>query len=140
MTQVRSRRKRPESSSQDANTSRSSLKAGYQRSKTLRECLRQEDNPYRSDKTSSSSAHSLTSLIERDAPLQDHSVLVLMYGPFQAEMLPQAGKGVASWLKDCVRQHGIPSLVRFDYRRRAQIYRRDQFQPWLEPLLTGLPV
>jgi hypothetical protein len=78
----------------------------------------------------------LTSLIERDAPLQANSVLVLMYGPFQAEMVPQEGQGVASWLKECVRKHGIPSLVRFDYRHRAQIYRRDQFQPWLEPLIS----
>jgi hypothetical protein len=59
-----------------------------------------------------------------------------MYGPFQAEMVPQEGQGVASWLKECVRKHGIPSLVRFDYRHRAQIYRRDQFQPWLEPLIS----
>jgi hypothetical protein len=60
---------------------------------------------------------------------------VLMYGPFQTEMLPEAGQGVASWIKDCIRKHGLPSLVRFDYRRRAQIFRRDQFQPWLEPLM-----
>ncbi len=138
MTQSRSRRQRPESTSQDPTPPRSSLKAGYQRSKTSREHLRREDHPHHSEKTNHSSAYSLTSLIERDAPLQAHSVLVLMYGPFQAEMVPQAGQGVASWLKDCVRQHGIPSLVRFDYRRRAQVYRRDQFQPWLEPLMAGL--
>ncbi|HEY9615286.1 MAG TPA: hypothetical protein V6C64_00495 [Microcoleaceae cyanobacterium] len=78
----------------------------------------------------------LMSLIAQDAPLQTHSTLVLLYGPFQAEMLPGQGKGVASWLRDCVRQHGLPSLVRFDYRHRAQIFRRDQFQAWLEPLAT----
>lgn len=78
----------------------------------------------------------LISLIAQDAPLQTHSTLVLMYGPFQAEMLPGQGKGVASWLRDCVRQHGLPSLVRFDYRHRAQIFRRDQFESWLEPLVT----
>lgn len=78
---------------------------------------------------------SLTQLIEQDAPLFTHSQLVLMYGPFQTEMAPEAGQGVASWMKDCIRQHGLPSLVRFDYRRRAQIFRRDQFQPWLEPLM-----
>ncbi|KAM3101288.1 hypothetical protein ACKFKF_09045 [Phormidesmis sp. 146-12] len=77
----------------------------------------------------------LTKLIEQDSPLQTHSQLVLMYGPFQTEMLPEAGQGVASWIKDCLRKHGLPSLVRFDYRRRAQIFRRDQFQPWLEPLM-----
>ena len=77
----------------------------------------------------------LTRLIELDAPLQAHSHLVLMYGPFQTEMAAEAGQGVASWIKDCIRQHGLPSLVRFDYHRRAQIFRRDQFQPWLEPLM-----
>ena len=79
---------------------------------------------------------SLTRLIEQDAPLQTHSLLVLMYGPFQAEMAPEAGQGVASWIKDCLQKHGLPSLVRFDYRRRAQVFRRDQFQPWLAPLLA----
>jgi hypothetical protein len=87
---------------------------------------------------SRSTHSSLTNLIERDAPLQAHSMLVLMYGPFQAEMIPEEGQGVASWLKECVRKHGIPSLLRFDYRRRAQVFRRDQFQPWLEPLLTQI--
>jgi hypothetical protein len=77
----------------------------------------------------------LTKLIELDAPLYTHSHLVLMYGPFQTEMAPEEGQGVASWIRDCVRKHGLPSLVRFDYHRRAQIFRRDQFQPWLEPLL-----
>lgn len=88
---------------------------------------------------SRSTLPSLTNLIERDAPLQAHSTLVLMYGPFQAEMIPDEGQGVASWLKECVRKHGIPSLLRFDYRRRAQVFRRDQFQPWLEPLLPQIP-
>ncbi|HIK13696.1 MAG TPA: hypothetical protein IGS53_00090 [Leptolyngbyaceae cyanobacterium M33_DOE_097] len=77
----------------------------------------------------------LTSLIEQDAPLRNHTGLVLMYGPFQAEMHPDHGQGVASWLRDCVRKHGIPSLMRFDYRHRVQVFRRDQFQPWIEPLL-----
>ena len=77
----------------------------------------------------------LTKLIELDAPLYTHSHLVLMYGPFQTVMAPEEGQGVASWIRDCVRKHGLPSLVRFDYHRRAQIFRRDQFQPWLEPLI-----
>jgi len=95
--------------------------------------------PHTSHQHSRSTLPSLTSLIERDAPLQAHSILVLMYGPFQAEMVPQEGQGVASWLRDCVHKHGLPSLVRFDYRRRAQIFRRDQFQPWLEPFLSQIP-
>jgi hypothetical protein len=81
----------------------------------------------------------LTSLIEQDAPLKSNTALVLMYGPFQAEMGSETPQGVASWLQDCIRKHGIPSLVRFDYRHRAQVYRRDQFQPWLDQLVTKLP-
>jgi hypothetical protein len=76
----------------------------------------------------------LTRLIEQDAPLFSHSQLVLMYGFFQAEMTSEVNQGVASWIKDCIRQHGLPSLVRFDSHRRAQIFRRDQFQPWLDSL------
>lgn len=107
--------------------------------KTLRERVSREDTEVRMASQSRSTHPSLTNLIERDAPLQAHSMLVLMYGPFQAEMIPEEGQGVASWLKECVRKHGIPSLLRFDYRRRAQVFRRDQFQPWLEPLLTQIP-
>jgi hypothetical protein len=82
------------------------------------------------------STHNLTKLIERDAPLLPHTTLVLMYGPFQAEMASGEGQGVASWLKECVKQHGVPSLLRFDCRRCVQVFRRDEFQPWLEPLMA----
>jgi len=77
----------------------------------------------------------LASLIEQDAPLRSNNTLVLMYDPFQAEMAADS-QGVASWLRECIRKHGIPSLIRFDYRQKAQIFRRDQFQSWLEPLLN----
>jgi hypothetical protein len=77
----------------------------------------------------------LANLIQENAPLRSNSTLVLMYGPFQAEMLADS-QGVATWLKDCFRKHGVPSLLRFDYRQKAQIFRRDQFQSWLEPLLN----
>jgi hypothetical protein len=90
------------------------------------------------DRQQTRSPHpSLPRLIEQDALLQTNTQIVLMYGPFQAELLPEAGQGVASWLRDCVRKHGLPSLLRFDYRRKAQIFRRDQFAPWLEPLMEG---
>jgi hypothetical protein len=76
-------------------------------------------------------------LIEQDAPLQGRTQLVLMYGPFQAEMPATSGQGVATWLKHCLKQHGIPSLLRFDDRRCAQVFRRDQFEPWLESLMQA---
>jgi hypothetical protein len=78
----------------------------------------------------------LVRLIEQDAPLYGRTQLVLMYGPFQAEM-PAEAIGVATWLKSCLRQHGIPSLVRFDDRRYAQVFRRDQFQPWVQHLIEA---
>jgi hypothetical protein len=83
-----------------------------------------------------STSSSLVRLIEQDAPLFGRSQLVLMYGPFQAEM-PSETVGVATWIKSCLRQHGIPSLVRFDDRRYAQVFRRDQFQPWVEHLIEA---
>ncbi len=79
----------------------------------------------------------LVRLIEQDAPLRGRSQLVLMYGPFQAEMPTEAGKGVATWLKSCLNEYGIPSLVRYDNRRSAQVFRRDQFQPWVTHLMEA---
>jgi hypothetical protein len=76
----------------------------------------------------------LNRLIELDAPLQHNSGLVLMYGPFQTEMSASHGLGVASWLRECLRKHGEPSLLRYDYHRRAQVLRRDQFQGLLSKL------
>ena len=79
----------------------------------------------------------LVRLIEQDAPLRGRSQLVLMYGPFQTEMPVGEGAGVATWLKSCLNEHGIPSLVRFDDRRSAQVFRRDQFQPWFAHLMEA---
>ncbi|WP_421657747.1 hypothetical protein [Leptothermofonsia sp. ETS-13] len=123
----------------DSHVEHSSLKSGHERSRTLREHLKHERTSPYAEKSYHSRHPSLTALIEQDAPLQSHSGLVLMYVPFQAELHPQEGQGVASWIQECVRKHGIPSLVRFDYHRRAQVFRRDQFQPWLEPLLSKIP-
>lgn len=92
------------------------------------------------DSTSNGTSISrLTTLIEQNAPLSHQSSLVLMYGPFQAEMPSSDRQGVGSWIRHCLHQHGLPSLIRFDYRRRAQVLRRDQFQPWLEGLINQVP-
>ena len=90
----------------------------------------------RGQDASRAAASFLSHLIEQNAPLNTHTSLVLMYGPFQAEMGSSNRQGVASWLQECVRKHGLPSLVRFDHRQRAQVFRRDQFQSLLEPLLS----
>lgn len=104
-----------------------------------RERFNQTWDELRTDNAARTSASDLSRLIEQDAPLRNHNGLVLMYGPFQTEMQPANGQGVASWLRDCVHKHGLPSLVRYDDRRRAQVFRRDQFQPWLEPLVAKVP-
>ena len=134
MTQKQSHRRshiNPHHSTSDSSTNRQRGKAETPRKRS------QQSWAEASPSHQTGSTHpDLTNLIKCDAPLQSHSGLVLMYGPFQAEMVPQAGQGVASWLRECVRKHGLPSLVRFDYRHRAQVFRRDQFQPWLEPLVS----
>lgn len=140
MTQRRSRRQFDTDSTQETATQAySASTVQREMTRTLRARVSWEDTDVKMAGQLRSSHPSLVSLIERDAPLQAHSLLVLMYGPFQAEMVPEAGQGVASWLKECVQKHGIPSLLRFDYRRRAQVFRRDQFQPWLESLVTQVP-
>ncbi len=133
MTQQRVRRRSQSapastSDSQPFKNRRSSEPTHRERRNQVWSELRNQDSPR--------SATFLTNLIEQDAPLNTHSTLVLMYGPFQAAMAGENGQGVASWLRDCVHKHGLPSLVRFDYRHRAQVFRRDQFQPWLEPFLS----
>ncbi len=120
------RHSQPKSTSQSRKSDRSELQSESRPSQQWKESNRSRP---------ANTKISLTKLIEQDSPLQTNSQLVLMYGPFQTEMLPEAGQGVASWIKDCLRKHGLPSLVRFDYRCRAQIFRRDEFQPWLEPLI-----
>lgn len=130
-------RRNHRSSNVDSSFNRNLAKEPRRAPDTQRSRPRHEWNPSDRDRTAAPLHPNLTHLIEQDAPLQSHSALVLMYGPFQAEMLPTHGQGVASWIRDCVRKHGLPSLVRFDYRRRAQIFRRDQFQSWLEPLVSN---
>jgi hypothetical protein len=78
----------------------------------------------------------LAQLIEQDAPLHTNSLLVLMYGSFQAAMEPQAKQGVGSWLKEHIQKYGLPSLVRFGSRHRAQVFCREQFQALFEPLVA----
>jgi len=136
MTQRRSRRHPPADASTDHRN-------GNRTQCDLNRIPRQRPSHERADTRTSKQSRlaetNLSQMIERDAPLQTHTLLVLMYGPFQAAMSAGQGQGVASWLQDCVRKHGIPSLVRFDYGRRAQVFRRDQFQPWLEPFLAKIP-
>ncbi len=133
MTQRRSRRRFPIERSAQPQSPGAGSPARVQKHRSSRQ-WRELDDPG----GQSSPWIDLTALIEQDAPLKSHTGLVLMYGPFQAEMHSDQGQGVASWLRDCVRKHGIPSLMRLDYRHRVQVFRRDQFQSWLEPLMPKI--
>jgi len=132
MTQKRVRRRSPSDSRPDRQVS----SARRTSDRTPRDRRQLTWNELRSQDSATSNHTWLASLIEQDAPLKTNTSLVLMYGPFQAEMGADNTQGVASWIRDCVRKHGLPSLVRFDYRQRAQVFRRDQFQPLLEPFLS----
>jgi hypothetical protein len=129
-------RKSSRRSPQAASVPRNRFATRRESSKPTQERFSYRWSDLRDDRpTNLTDCRDLIRLIERDAPLQNHSILVLMYGPFQAEMQPNREQGVASWLRECIGKHGLPSLVRFDNRRHAQVFRRDQFQPWLEPFL-----
>jgi len=135
MTHRRSRRRAaPESKLESNPASKSRREAGQ----SVRKRLSREWTESSVSQQAHVGQSSLVQLIEQDAPLQNRHVLVLMYGPFQAEMSAAQGQGVGSWLRDCVRKHGLPSLLRFDQGRRALIFRQDQLQSWLEPLLANV--
>ncbi len=78
----------------------------------------------------------LPQLIEQDAPLQSRSQLIMMYDRFQAEM-PTGSLGVGSWIRQFIDEHGLPSLIRFGQSNRLRVFRRDEFQPWFEPLMAA---
>lgn len=133
MTQKRVHRRSPSDSRSDRPVSNSRRTSS---DRPLRDRRQITWNELRTQDSAASSHTWLASLIEQDAPLKTNTSLVLMYGPFQAEMGSDTHQGVASWIRECVRKHGLPSLVRFDYRQRAQVFRRDQFQLLLEPYLS----
>lgn len=132
MTQKRVRRRSPSESRSD----RPASSARRSSDRPLRDRRQLTWNELRTQDSAAVSQNWLASLIEQDAPLKNNTSLVLMYGPFQAEMGSNTTQGVATWIQECVRKHGLPSLVRFDYRQRAQVFRRDQFQSLLEPFLS----
>ncbi|MCF2971777.1 hypothetical protein L1047_11280 [Synechococcus sp. Nb3U1] len=79
---------------------------------------------------------SLPKLIQENAVLQSRSQLLLMYSDFQTEM-PNDGKtGIGTWLQSRLKEHGMPSLMRFGPRSRPQVFRRDEFSEWIKLALT----
>lgn len=79
---------------------------------------------------------SLPQLIEEDAVLQSRSQLLLMYSSFQTEMPSDGTTRIVSWLQARIREHGLPSLIRFGPRYRPQVLRRDEFKDWFTPLVS----
>jgi hypothetical protein len=81
---------------------------------------------------------SLPKLIQENAVLQSRSQLLLMYSDFQTEM-PNDGKtGVGTWLQSRLKEHGMPSLLRFGPRSRPQVFRRDEFSEWITLALASV--
>ena len=78
----------------------------------------------------------LPQLIERNAPLQSSSQLLLMYTHFQSEMPADGKTRINTWLKSHIGEYGIPSLIRFGPRSRPRVFRRDEFYNWLPTLAT----
>ncbi|MEN9201931.1 MAG: hypothetical protein Q6K80_02070 [Thermostichus sp. DG_1_6_bins_120] len=79
---------------------------------------------------------SLVQLIQENAVLQSRNQLLLMYSDFQTEM-PNDGKtGIGTWLQSRLKEHGMPSLMRFGPRSRPQVFRRDEFSEWIKLALT----
>jgi hypothetical protein len=80
----------------------------------------------------------LPKLIQENAVLQSRSQLLLMYSDFQTEM-PNDGKtGVGTWLQSRLKEHGMPSLLRFGPRSRPQVFRRDEFSEWITLALASV--
>lgn len=85
------------------------------------------------------SSQSLLHLIQDNALLQGRSQLQLMYSNFQTEMPCDGSTGIATWLESRLREHGMPSLIRFGPRSRPQVLRRDEFSRWFASI-TPEPV
>jgi len=77
----------------------------------------------------------LPQLIARNATLEAGLLLVLMYEQGQVQMNDR--QGVASWLKETLDKHGMPSLIRFGRKDRATVLRRDEFIAWFTPFLNS---
>jgi hypothetical protein len=81
-------------------------------------------------------SQSLIHLIQNNALLQGKSQLQLMYSNFQTEMPCDGMTGIATWLESRLREHGMPSLIRFGPRSRPQVLRRDEFSQWFASITT----
>ena len=78
----------------------------------------------------------LPRLIEKNAPLQSSSQLLLMYTHFQSEMPADGKTRISTWLKASIGEYGIPSLIRFGPRSRPRVFRKDEFSAWMPSLAT----
>ncbi|MEN9251699.1 MAG: hypothetical protein Q6L58_04610 [Thermostichales cyanobacterium BF3_bins_165] len=75
---------------------------------------------------------SLPRLLAENAVLSSKQQLLLMYSNFQADMPSQTP--IATWVQSQLKEHGMPSLLRFGPRHKPQVFRRDEFAPWFQGL------
>ncbi|GAB4214540.1 MAG: hypothetical protein OHK0012_12800 [Synechococcales cyanobacterium] len=97
--------------------------------------LKQSLPARRRDVGAADNAVVLPRLVAENAPLPARQQLLLMYSHFQADMPNDGQTPVATWLQGYVREHGLPSLLRFGPRHKPQVFRKDEFKAWLQPLL-----
>ncbi len=97
---------------------------------------RQFRGPRRERERYQSTSSVLPRLIQEDATLEARSQLLLMYSSFQTEMPSDGKTGVGTWLRDRLKEYGMPSLVRFGPRSRPKVLRRDEFVDWFQVSLS----
>lgn len=84
------------------------------------------------------SGSSLPQLIQENALLQSRNQLLLMYSNFQTEMPSDGQTGIGTWLRERLRENGMPSLIRFGPRSRPQVFRKDEFADWFHSSMPAV--
>lgn len=74
----------------------------------------------------------LPRLLSENAVLSSRQQLLLMYSNFQADM--PSGSAMGTWVQSQLKEHGMPSLLRFGPRHKPQVFRKDEFAPWFQSL------
>jgi len=74
----------------------------------------------------------LPRLLGENAVLSPRQQLLLMYSHFQTDM--PSGTPIGTWVLSQIKEHGMPSLLRFGPRYKPQVFRKDEFAPWFQSL------
>jgi hypothetical protein len=84
------------------------------------------------EKTEKTETALLPRLLSENAVLSSRQQLLLMYSNFQADM--PSGTPIGTWVQSQLKEHGMPSLLRFGPRHKPQVLRKDEFAPWFQSL------